>query len=214
MFKCCKNGYISIDIISEVILNCCDRGQLPSGTQRETSLPSSGPSARITRCMVNENGCKAQAKQISSFEANTVTSSDASFDTLCRSTVESANIRQYRNAILNEIYRMMSNIDMVASEADQLFGHERSWIFFDLLDTELCNCGSAGAISEFVPNMAESTNRHSVISFFEHASNTMNRLRTLLLECPDGIRLQQMPEQKFICLMTSVITSSLKTKTK
>ncbi|KAL3882808.1 hypothetical protein ACJMK2_029114 [Sinanodonta woodiana] len=108
----------------------------------------------------------------------------------------------------------MSSIDRVMSEAEQLFGLERSQIFFDLLAAELCQFGSAGAISEFVPNMAESTVRQNVISFFEKSWETINRQMELLLRCPNSTILQQLPVQKFTSLMESVIKSSLNTTTK
>ncbi|KAL3882884.1 hypothetical protein ACJMK2_029186 [Sinanodonta woodiana] len=108
----------------------------------------------------------------------------------------------------------MSSIDRVMSEAEQLFGLERSQIFFDLLAAELCQFGSPGAISEFVPNMVESTVKQSVISFFEQSWHTMYRQIALLLGSQYCKGLQQMPVQNFISVMKSVIKSSLKTKTK
>ncbi|KAK3581596.1 hypothetical protein CHS0354_027443 [Potamilus streckersoni] len=131
-----------------------------------------------------------------------------------RCNIKSTRIKLYQNVIRNETCRMMTSIDMVVSEANHLFGHERTRIFFDLLD-ELFYDGSAGAISDFVPNMAESDVRQHVISFFEYACDMMNRLLTLLLSYPDSKRLQKMPEKKFISLMKSVIvSSSRKTETK
>ncbi|KAL3882882.1 hypothetical protein ACJMK2_029184, partial [Sinanodonta woodiana] len=97
------------------------------------------------------------------------------------STVKSTNVRLYSDVTRNETSRMMSSIDKVMSEAEQLFGLERSQIFFDLLAAELCQFGSAGAISEFVPNMTESTVRQNVVSFFEQSWETMNRQMELLL---------------------------------
>ncbi|KAL3882879.1 hypothetical protein ACJMK2_029182 [Sinanodonta woodiana] len=154
-------------------------------------------------CMKNENWSKVQAAKILSSEANTDASSVKPLST---------RIRLYRNVIRNETYRMMSSINMVLTEAEQLFGPERSQILFDLLTTELCHFGSTGAIFEFVPNMTKSTIRKTVISFFEHARDMMNILMTLFLSCPDG--LQQMQVHDFISVMKPIIKSLLKTKTK
>ncbi|KAK3589194.1 hypothetical protein CHS0354_018909 [Potamilus streckersoni] len=130
-----------------------------------------------------------------------------------RSKQESTPVKLYRNVMQNETCRMMTGIDMVVSEANRLFGNERTQIFFDLLDDELFNFGLSGAAPGFIPNMTQSTVRQHVISFFEHSCDTMNRLMTLLLGCPDR-KLQQMPEQNFISLMQSVIGFSLKTTIK